>query len=96
MEKWDYNPPVGCENLFNHQVDWNQTINVILNKLSVGNHGLITVKLSNKFKDLVNTLEFYNKEKSKLSNRFIIEFVDIDSNIALVDDKEFEIENYII
>jgi hypothetical protein len=101
MEKWNYSPPVGCENLYNHQVDWNQTFMVMLNKLSVGLHksistNMIIVKVPNKFKDLIYDLEFYNKGNSKLSNRYIIEFIDSDSNIVQVGDKEFEIENYII
>ena len=76
---WNYQMPEPTP-LYAYQEDWNQTICTKLNQIWATNRPFDTVpvvlKVPNKFKDIIESLLFYNKERKTLSNRFVFEFIE--------------------
>jgi hypothetical protein len=90
IEKWDYK----VEPVIYPQKDWNETLIVKLNKLSVNKGYDIVVLIPNKFKPLIESLERYDPIIKKIGHRFNAIFVNEDSNIIMVGYEELEIVNY--
>ena len=93
MEKWNYKLPIP-QPMWDTQTDWNQTLITKFNMLTVGVHEKTLIKVPNKFKSLIESLEFYDKTDSSIGNKYSVEFVDSDDNIINVGDKELEVENF--
>ena len=93
MEKWNYKLPIP-QPMWDAQTDWNQTLITKFNMLSVGVHEKTLIKVPNKFKLLIESLEFYDNTNSTISNKYLVEFIDSDNNIISVGDKELEVENF--
>jgi hypothetical protein len=93
MEKWNYeitfNP-----NLGDLQKDWNQTLLTKFNYLTIGVDKEILIKVPNKFKDLIESLTYYDQFSNKISNRYNVIFFESEENIIYLDKMELEIENY--
>ena len=93
MEKWNYKLPIP-QPFWDAQKDWNQTLLTKFNKLSVGIHTEITIKVPLKLKSLIETLEFYDQQTNKIGSRFIVEFIESNDNIIYVGEFELEVENF--
>ena len=93
MEKWNYKLPIP-QPMWDAQTDWNQTLMTKFNMLAVGVHEKILIKIPNKFKTLIDSLEYYDDNNLTIGNKYIVEFIDSDSNIINVGDKELEVENF--
>ena len=93
MEKWNYKLPIP-QPIWDAQKDWNQTLLTKFNMLSIGIHTEITIKVPQKLKSLIDSLEFYNPLTNKIGSRFTVEFIESDSNIIYVVESELEVENF--
>ena len=80
---WNYQMPIPVV-LYDAQPDWNQTIVTKLNQIWATNRPFdvvpVAITVPNKFKDIIESLMFYDKETRMMSNRFIFEFIDTDVN----------------
>jgi hypothetical protein len=96
MEKWNYEVPESMleQLLDTAQSDWNQTIMGYFNQLSDGIIGEKVIKVPNKFKKLINSLEYYDRESNEIANRFIVIFIDSNEDIIYVGENKLEILNY--
>ncbi len=93
MEKWNYKLPIP-QPIWDIQKDWNQTLLTKFNMLSVGIHTEITIKVPQKLKSLIDSLEFYNPLTNKIGIKFTVEFIESDNNIIYVGESELEVENF--
>jgi hypothetical protein len=93
MEKWNYNQPIP-QPLWDAQTDWNQTLVTKFNFLSVGVKGRVLIKVPKKFKNLIESLLFYDNNNLTISQKYDVEFTDSDTNVIIVGEKEVEIENF--
>lgn len=93
MEKWDYKLPIS-QPMWDAQTDWNQTLITKFNMLAVGVHEKTLIKVPNKLKSLIESLEFYDNTNSIIGNKYVVEFIDSDDNIINVGDKELEVVNF--
>lgn len=93
MEKWDYKLPIP-QPMWDAQTDWNQTLMTKFNMLAVGVHEKTLIKVPNKLKSLIESLEFYDNTNSTIGNKYVVEFIDSDDNIISVGDKELEVGNF--
>jgi hypothetical protein len=93
MEKWNYKLPIP-QPMWDAQTDWNQTLITKFNMLSVGVHEKTVIKVPNKLKSLIESLEYYDNTNSTIGNKYVVEFIDSDDNIISVGDKELEVENF--
>ena len=93
MENWNYTLPIP-QPIWDSQKDWNQTLLTKFNMLCVGIHTEIVIKVPQKLKSLIDSLEFYNPLTNKIGSRFIVEFVESDNNIIYVGESELEVENF--
>jgi hypothetical protein len=93
MEKWNYKLPIP-QPMWDAQTDWNQTLMTKFNMLAVGINEEIIIKVPNKFKPLIDSLEFYDNTNSSIGNKYIVEFFESNDNIINVGDKELEVENF--
>lgn len=91
MEKWSYKIPAP-QQMWNTQKDWNQSLMVKFNMLSNGKHEKTLIMVPNKFKSLIESLHLY--DNSTIDSKYIVEFIDVDSNIINVGDKKIEVENF--
>ena len=96
MNKWNYKKPDGCT--WDTQEEWNQTLYVKLNEVAVSNRDRIIerpfqLKIPNKFKPLIESLEYYSN--NKIGPRYVVEFIESDYDIIGIGDYGLEIINYL-
>jgi hypothetical protein len=94
--KWNYK---GYEtelngNYYGDQTDWNETIVTKFNQLSIDTNGHNTIRVPNKFKQIINNLVYYSQSTNKINERYNIEFIETDENIIYVGENKLEILNY--
>lgn len=94
MNKWNYKLPIP-QPTWDAQTDWNQTLITKFNILSINIHERITIKAPNKFKKLIESLEYYNTIDSTIGKKYVVEFINSNDNIIKVGEKELEIENFL-
>jgi hypothetical protein len=76
---------------FGIQTDWNQTLLTLFNELGVGMDSPKIIRVPNKFKELIETLCYYDSINYMIGNRFNVEFVDSEEDIMYVCGKPLEI-----
>jgi hypothetical protein len=93
MEKWDYKLPIP-QPMWDAQTNWNQTLMTKFNMLSVGIQQKTLIKVPNKLKSLIESLEYYDNTNSTIGNKYVVEFIDSHDNIISVGDKKLEVVNF--
>lgn len=92
MEKWNYELPIPQPN-WDAQKDWNQTLLTKFNTLSVGTYETI-IKVPQKLKPLIDSLEFFNPLTNKIGHWFSVEFIETDDNIIYVGESALVVEGF--
>lgn len=94
MEQWNYKMP--GQFLEENQLDWNSTIVTAFNCVALENNfshkSNIEVLVPVKFKNLIETLLFY--EKGIIAEKYNIKFTEEDSNKITLEGCELEILNF--
>ena len=90
MKKWNYLLPEGFDK--DMQNAWNQTLVTKLNSLVKEINTPITINVSNKLKPIIEDLAFYSN--NKIGDKYIVNFINEDSNVIHVSGIILEIENY--
>ena len=90
MKKWIYNMP--SNNYFGEQTDWNQTLLTKFNQLAVDMPYPLKIEVPNKFKELIESLGYYNENNMTVGIRYIVEFIDSEEDIIYVCGKELFID----
>lgn len=100
---WDYNYPEYKFQYdpFEMQKDWNQTLVTQFNLINASLHAAEIVKskiinVPEKFRSLIESLEYFNPEKQMLSSNYIIKFVKREGNCRYIDVQgvPLKIENF--
>lgn len=78
----------------NNQIDWNQTIMVKFNILSIGIDSPILLKVPEKFRSIINSLYFYKFETNSIGDKFNVEFISSNDDFIYVSDNILLIENF--
>ena len=99
--EWDYMGHRQTEYPNSNQRDWNQTLVTKFNMLGARLHGLhikpingLKVLIPNKFRELIEDLEYFDKETNMLCGRFSIWFTEEDSDIIDIGTLKLKIINY--
>ena len=88
--KWDY---AYGDREYGTQKDWNQSIVTLINKLT--NFEEATVTVPNKFKNIIESLEYYNEETNLIKDTSQVEFVESKKNFIYVNiNNSIEVINY--
>ena len=88
MSKWRYNPEFGT------QQEWNQTLVTAINVvcLSKGvDKELIKVRVPDKFRPIIESIAFYDKDTSLMKNMYDVEFFPSRYSAIYVDTHPLEI-----
>lgn len=90
METWNYQNPANDSTV---QTDWNQTLHTKINQMT----GMKPAKIyaAMKFKQLFETLLFYDKDTQLISGIYSVNYVsNIDDNCLNIEGNILEIINY--
>lgn len=93
MEKWSYAPPT--QRLWATQTDWNQTLIVKFNELSRDVHEIVMVEVPNQFRELIESLEFYDESNLTIGTKYVVKFITSDNDTINVGSEELGITDFL-
>jgi len=99
--EWDYQQPIKGKNIFyGVQKDWNQTIVTKLNQLHAHHRPFdggypIKILSPSRFKEIFDSLYFYDKKTSLIAEKYLIEYIESDVDYLLFNNQsKITIKNF--